>query len=244
MKPVALVTGATRGVGLAITRELVSEGWLVWGIYRNDHKKAEKLQLELKNNIYLLSADLNESAKQAEILHQLQQKNISLNGVVFNAGIRLSGDFRLHSLHGVDPLTTQVRSNLLAPLELCRLLLANDRLASSASLVFISSNLARRGLAEKVGYATTKAGIEGAARSLAKELGPRGIRVNVVAPGLLSTDMTRDLDAASFEAYAQEVPLRRVGKAKDIAPMVAFLLSKKSHYITGQIIDIDGGWNC
>lgn len=244
MKPSALVTGATRGIGLAITRELVAQGWSVVGIYHSDHDAAKKLHQELKNDISLWQINLDEPAEQARLIADLRKKTISLQGVVFNAGIRLSGDFCQSSQHGVDPLTAQIHSNLHAPLYLCRLLLNEDRLATPASLVFISSNLARRGLAGKVAYAATKGAIESAVRSLAKELGPQEIRVNVVAPGLLSTDMTRDLDAASFAAYAQEVPLRRVGKAEDIGPVVAFLLNQGARYITGQIIDVDGGWNC
>jgi 3-oxoacyl-[acyl-carrier protein] reductase len=131
---------------------------------------------------------------------------------------------------------------LQAPLVLLRALLLEERLAPGASVVVITSNLAHRGAYDRVAYSASKAGLEGAVRSLARELGPRGIRVNAVAPGLLDTDMTHEVGPDGFESYAQEVPLGRVGLASDISPLVAFLLGPGSDYITGQVIDVDGGW--
>ena len=131
---------------------------------------------------------------------------------------------------------------LAAPLKLLRALLRAEALRPNASLVFVSSNLARHGLENKVAYAAAKVGIEGAVRALAVELGPTGMRVNAVAPGLLRTDMTAAAGEAGYQGYASEVPLGRVGEADDIAPAIAFLLGHGAAYISGQILDIDGAW--
>ena len=138
----------------------------------------------------------------------------------------------------------QLEEDLGAPLRLCRALLREGRLAAGSSLVFVGSNAARRGLAGMVAYSAAKAGLEGATRALARELGPQGIRVNAVAPGVIRTDMTRDFGDAGYAAYAAEVPLGRVGEAEDVAPAVEFLLGDGARYITGQVLDIDGGWAC
>ena len=121
-------------------------------------------------------------------------------------------------------------------------LLHYDLIAADGAFVVMSSNLARRGIAGRAAYSASKAGVEGAVRSLAKELGPRRIRINAVAPGLIRTEMSAAATPDDFQSYAQEVPLGRVGEVHDVAPVVAFLLGPDAGYITGQVIDIDGGF--
>ena len=230
-----LVTGATRGIGRAIAGRLVAGGRRVIGVYRRDEAAARAAQDALGAGFCGVRVDGLAAALAGAG---------TLAGVVFNAGVVLRGAFTELEVAGVDPVTAQLEEDLGAPLRLCRALLREGRLAAGSSLVFVGSNAARRGLAGMVAYSAAKAGLEGATRALARELGPQGIRVNAVAPGVIRTDMTRDFGDAGYAAYAAEVPLGRVGEAEDVAPAVEFLLGDGARYITGQVLDIDGGWAC
>lgn len=230
-----LITGASRGLGLALARELVGRGEPVI--------TAQRSPTPDELGVVSLLGDLGEAQGIARIVDACP----SLRGVVLNAGVAIQAEFEaLAEGDGEDPIDAHLRLDLAAPLKLLRALLRAGRLLPGASVVFVGSNLARRGLAGKVAYAAAKAGIEGAVRGLAKELGPapRHIRVNAVAPGLLRTDMTAAIGEAGFAAYAREVPLGRVGEPSDVTSVIAFLLADAARYVSGQVIDVDGGWGC
>ncbi len=235
----ALVTGASRGVGAAITRRLAAGGHEVLAVYRRAHDLAAQVREAHPEAVALLAADLGDPAGVRSVVDAL---GAPLEIVVLNAGVATRAPFETLELDGVDPLSQQIELDLLAPLRLLRALLHAQRVAEGARIVFLGSNLARHGLAGKVAYAAAKAGIEGAVRGLAKELGPRGIRVNAVAPGLLRTDMTADTGEAGFAAYAREVPLGRVGTPDDVARVVEFFVGENADYVSGQVLDVDGAW--
>ncbi len=244
---VVLVTGATRGIGRAIAERIVASGRKVLGVYRRDVGAAAAAEAAIGPALRLVMADLSRSEGWPRVVEALDSAlgpGGTLAGAVFNAGVVLRGAFADPVTDGVDPLSVQLEGDLAMPLRLCRALLRAGRLASGSSMVFVSSNLARHGLAGMVAYTAAKAGLEGATRALARELGPLQIRVNAVAPGMLRTDMTHGFGEVGYQKYAAEVPLGRVGEAADVAPAVDFLLGDGARYITGQVLDIDGGWGC
>ena len=235
MAECVLVTGASRGIGREVARLLKQLQYDVLGVHRTASVEAEALGAEFR----LLRADLTDPPAIDALVHDLALGAAPLSGVVLNAGIRRRGSF----IDSGEGLHEQLHANLESPLLLLRGLLKENVLGNPCSVVFVGSNLAQRGIEGAVAYSAAKGGIEAAVRALARELGPAGVRVNAVAPGLIRTDMTADLAEDVFDAYAASVPLGRVGEAQDVAPLVAFLLGPEAGYLTGQTITIDGGWS-
>ncbi len=234
-----LLTGASGAIGRALALALGREGAFVVGVYRSSEKAAAALRLSLARQGSVVRADLATEAGRAAVVEACED---GIDGAVLCAGIARHGPF-------VDPeapreaadLSAQIQTNLESPLRLVQALAAADVLRAGASLVFVSSNLARLGVAGTVGYAASKAGLEGAVRALAAELGPAGVRVNAIAPGLLLSSMGRQRSAETLGWIARMTPLRRLGEPQDVVGPTLFLLGSAAAFVTGQVIDVDGG---
>lgn len=238
----AFVTGASRGIGRALVERLLADGMEVVGIHRRESDASRSLQAATTGApLTLLRTDLDDAAAVAKLLATVEEEIGAFDAVALNAGVSMRRAFEEGTATD-DPLLVQLRADLEAPLVLLRGLLQRGLLAEPGSVVFTGSNLARNGLPGKVAYSAAKGGIEAAVRGLAHELGPRGVRVNAVAPGLLRTDMTADVGDEGFQAYAHTVPLRRVGDPSEVADVIRFLLGDDARYVTGQTLDVDGGW--
>ncbi len=254
-----LITGASRGIGRACLERLHRNGATVIGGRSGNRDESPYFAENGKGgavggaSVSFVAGDLREPSTILAYVDAAGPRG--LTGIVLNAGVAHDAPFDALAIEQVapgtatrsstriddDPLDLHIDLDLLAPLKLLRALLRADALAKPCSVVLISSNVVRQALVGKLAYTVAKAGIESATRGLARELGPREIRVNAVAPGLIRTDMTSNRSGSFLEQYAAGVPLGRVGEPEDIAAVVAFLLSEDARYVTGQIVDVDGG---
>lgn len=232
-----LVTGASRGIGASILASLDPK------MQRYGTCRPGSLQKPgLDPLARWIGVDFAQARSIKELVSALRGYGdfTGLAGLVLNAGVAQAETFGSGGDGGFGLENLQV--NLAAPLQLIHALLQHGCIEQGAAIVMVGSNLARHGLAGKVSYSAAKAGLEGATRSLAHELAPWRIRVNTVAPGVIDTDMTQHFDAEARQSYCEHVPLGRVGTGEDVARVVKFFLSPASGYVTGQVLDVDGGW--
>lgn len=238
---VALVTGASRGIGKEIALTLASYGATVIINYNGSEGRATEVLEEIKANggtgiVY--QADVSDFNQVKQMVDDIKKQFGSIHILVNNAGItkdnlilRMSED----EFNDVIDINLKGVFNCLRNISPIMLKQRYGRIINISSIVGIHGNPGQ------VNYSAAKAGVIGMTKSLAKELGSRGITVNAVAPGYIDTDMTKVLKDDLKDKIKQEIPLRRLGEAKDVAALVAFLASDNSAYITGQTIQVDGG---
>jgi 3-oxoacyl-[acyl-carrier protein] reductase len=232
---VAIITGGARGIGEAITRELAAAGARVVINYARSAAAAEALAAALGG--LAVEADISTPAG-AKALVDAARALGSIDVLVNNAGITKDGLMLRMSdedWRGVMDL------NLDGVFRMCRDVSAVMLSQRRGSIINITSLSGVRGNAGQANYAASKAAVAALSRSLAKELAKRNIRVNCVAPGFIDTDMVRAMDPRIVEGVTQAVPMRRVGKASEVAKVVRFLASDDASYVTGQEWLVDGG---
>lgn len=238
---IALVTGGSRGIGRAIALALAADGAAVIVNYNGNKEKAEEVVREIEaaggtaESFGCNVADLDATK---EMIDFVIKKYGRLDILVNNAGVTRDGLIMKMSEEDFDKvLETNLKGTFNCSKHASRQMLKqkSGRIINIASVVGIAGN------AGQVNYAASKAGIIGFTKSLAKEIGSRGITVNAVAPGYIETDMTAALPEAEKEKLAGIITLKRLGKPEDIANGVVFLASEKASYITGQVLQIDGG---
>jgi 3-oxoacyl-[acyl-carrier protein] reductase len=244
MKPfenrVALVTGASRGIGQAIALELGRQGACVAGTATSEKGAraiADLLAGEgLQGRGYVL--DVKDEGQMQRVLEAVQADCGRLYALINNAGI--TRDNLLMRMRD-EEWDAIMDTNLKSVFRLCRLVVRDMMKAREGRIVNVTSVSGEMGNPGQTNYAAAKAGVIGFSKSLAREIGSRNVTVNCVAPGFIDTDMTRSLPEAQRAAYAQHIPLARLGTAQEVAAAVAFLASPAAGYISGATLDVNGG---
>jgi 3-oxoacyl-[acyl-carrier protein] reductase len=228
----ALVTGASRGIGRAIAQELAAAGASVVIGYRSGKDEAEALAGEL--GARAVQADVSSAEDAARLVEEAGDLDILVN----NAGLTRDG---LLARMSDDDWRTVIDTNLSSVFYTCRAVCRPMMKKRGGSIVNISSIVGVHGNWGQTNYAASKAGIIGFTKSLARELGSRGVRANVVAPGYVKTQLTDVLPAEATAAMLQATPLGRLGEPEDVAGAVRFLCSDAAAFITGEVLLVDGG---
>ena len=234
---VALVTGASRGIGAAIADQLAGAGARVFGTATSDAGAAAISERNVAG-LSGLMLDVNDADGIKSVLGEISAEAGAPTILVNNAGVTRD---QLLMRMSEDDWTTVLDTNLRSVYRLSKACLRGMMKAREGRIISIASVIGAMGNAGQANYAAAKAGMMGFSRSLAREVGSRGITVNVVAPGFIDTDMTRELNDAQREAMLKDIPLKRLGEADDIAATVSFLASGAASYITGQTIHVNGG---
>lgn len=236
-KKIALVTGATRGIGAAIASRLAQEGFFVIGT-ATQADGATRITQALGQQGIGMVLDVRDSDAIDQTLSQIEQQFGAVAILVNNAGITRDN---LLLRMSQDDWSDILAVHLSAVFQLSKRVLRNMTKARFGRIINISSVVARMGNAGQANYAAAKAGIEGFSRSLAREMGSRNITVNCVAPGFIATDMTDKLTPQAQEKLLSQIAVNRLGTPEDIAHAVAFLASENSGYITGMVLPVNGG---
>ena len=238
---VALVTGASRGIGRAIALKLASEGAKVAINYAGNTAKAEAVKAEIEaagGEAMLVQADVSDAAQVDAMVKTVAEAFGTIDILVNNAGITRDGLLMRMKEEDFDAvLNTNLKGVFHCTKAVSRLMMKKryGRIVNMASVVGLMGN------AGQTNYAAAKAGVMGFSKSAARELASRGITVNTVAPGCINTDMTAVLPDKVKEGLLQSIPLQRIGEPEDVANAVLFLASDLAAYITGQNVDVDGG---
>lgn len=240
MNKVVIVTGASRGIGKEIAKELAKKEYTVIANYNKSEKKAQELKEELeKENIKIdiFKADISKRNEAQELVAYTINKYGKIDVLINNAGISQIKEFtQITDENWNNMLNTNLNSVFYMTQETCKNMIHNKK----GCIINISSIWGVVGASCEVHYSVSKAGIDAMTKSLAKEMGPSNIRINSIAPGIINTEMNRNLSEEEINNIQEEIPLEKIGKAQDIERCVEWLI--EDEYTTGQVISINGGW--
>lgn len=240
----ALITGGSRGIGAAIVGRFAEEGADVAFTYNSSKEKAEALAAEISATYGVVCKAYQSDAASFSAAEALINAVIAdfgqIDVLINNAGItRDTLMLRMSEQQWDDVIANNLKSVFNLTKHAIRFMMKNK----GGSIINMSSIVGITGNAGQANYAASKAGIIGFSKSIAKEMGSRNVRCNVIAPGFIETDMTHELDDKTKEAYLQNIPLKRLGGAREIADACVFLGSDMSTYVTGQTLSVCGGLN-
>lgn len=241
MSKVAFITGATRGIGRAIALELAKEGYNIALNYRTENEALESLKKEISEigvECYPVQGDVSKAEDAERMTKEIIEHFEQIDVLVNNAGITKDN---LILRMKEEEFTDVINVNLVGTFNITKNVIKYMTKKRYGKIINLSSVVGISGNAGQSNYAASKAGIIGFTKSIAKELASRNITANAVAPGFIQTDMTNVLKDEIKEAIEGTIPLKRLGTAEDVAKVVKFLASDESSYITGQVINVDGG---
>lgn len=237
---VVVVTGGSRGIGAQIVKTLANENYKVILNYNNSKEQAEKIQQELLEQgkeIEVIKADVSKKEEAEKLIQFAINKFNKIDILINNAGISQEGLFTdVTEEEWQKIINTNLNSVFYCNQQALKYMIQEQQ----GCIINISSIWGETGASCEVAYSTTKAAINGMTKALAKEVGPSNIRVNAIAPGIIDTDMNKNLTIEERKQIKEQIPLNKIGKAIDIAKCVKWLV--EDEYTTGQIISINGGW--
>jgi 3-oxoacyl-[acyl-carrier protein] reductase len=238
---IALITGASRGIGRATALELAAAGAAIGVNYRSDAAGAEAVVAEIAaagGRALALGADVADAEQAAALVARCEEELGEIDALVCNAGITRDNLMARITPKDFDDV---IATNLGGTFHVCQAAGRRMLRRRRGAIVTMSSIVGIHGNAGQTNYSASKAGLIGLTKSLAKEIGSRGVRVNCIAPGYISTELTDVLPEAAREALLSSTPLGRLGEPEDVARCVRFLVSDAAGFVTGAVLSVDGG---
>lgn len=240
MEKVIIVTGASRGIGRDIAKKLAQKNYKIIANYNKSESDAIKLKEELSRQgfeIDIFKADVSDREQCKKLVQFAIEKYKKIDTLINNAGI---SEYKLFTDETDEDWNRIINTNLYSAFAMTQEVIPNMIHNKSGSIINISSIWGQVGASCESLYSISKAGIDAMTKSLAKELGPSNIRVNAISPGIIDTEMNKNLKEEDIKNIEEEIPLGRIGLTKDIAKCIEWLIEEE--YTTGQIISINGGW--
>lgn len=241
MNKVAVITGAARGIGKAIALKFASQGYHVVINYRGSEEKANAVKeqcIALGVEALTYQGDVSHYQEMEDMMKAVMEKFGRIDVLVNNSGITKDQLLlKMDSESFMDVIDVNLKGSFNTIKAVSRIMMKQK----SGVIINMSSVIGEIGNAGQANYAASKAGVLGLTKSIAKEFAPRHIRVNAIAPGFIATDMTDVLNEQTKENILQAIPLKSLGEAEDVANVAYFLASDDAKYITGQVINVDGG---
>ncbi|MGI6030742.1 MAG: elongation factor P 5-aminopentanone reductase [Eubacteriales bacterium] len=241
MSPAVLITGASRGIGAAIAERFAREGWQVGVNFSRSRDEALELcrRLEKWTTVLPLQADVSREEQVQSMMEEAQKALGFVDVLINNAGVAHTGLLQDMTVGQWDRL---MGINLTGCFLCSRAVLPEMIRQHRGAILNISSMWGQTGASCEVAYSASKAGVIGFTRALAQEVGPSGIRVNCIAPGVIDTQMNGEHSPETMAALAEETPLSRIGTPQEVAQAAWFLCSPQASFITGQVLGVNGGF--